>query len=156
MRLTRPVPGPPPRCLWPCSPDGWSSARSSPDSSFAARHAGDQANAQAVKENPVRDGRYGSMSAMPNVARWWRKRSDPQRLHLYTRWSFYGAIGLTPLLAMLGLGSTVAADAPVLLGLVAGGAAAVAVLGVLLVRTGRGADPPGPVLPRRLLALSWG
>jgi two-component system sensor histidine kinase DesK len=96
------------------------------------------------------------MSTVPNVARWWGKRSDPQRLHLYTRWSFYGAIGLTPLLAMLGLGSTVAADAPVLLGLVVAGAAAVAVLGVLLVRTGMGTDPPGPTLPRRLLALSWG
>src|SRR3954471_8981684 len=96
------------------------------------------------------------MSTVPNVARWWGKRSDPQRLPLYTRWSFYGAIGLTPLLAMLGLGSTVAADAPVLLGLVVAGAAAVAVLGVLLVRTGMSADPPGPTLPRRLLALSWG
>jgi two-component system sensor histidine kinase DesK len=95
------------------------------------------------------------MSAMPNVARWWGKRSDPQRLHLYTRWSFYGAIGLTPLLALLGLGST-PADAPLLLGLVVAGAAAVTVLGVLLVRTGMTTDPPGPVLPRRLLALSWG
>src|SRR3954447_18219844 len=95
------------------------------------------------------------MSAVPNLARWWGNRSDPQRLHLYTRWSFYGAIGLTPLLAMLGLGSTPANEPP-LLGLVLAGAAAFAVLSVLLVRTGMPADPPGPVLPRRLLALSWG
>jgi signal transduction histidine kinase len=95
------------------------------------------------------------MSTVPNVTRWWGARSNPQRLHLYTRWSFYGAIGLTPLLAMLGLGSTPAHE-PALLGLVVAGAVAVAVLGVLLVRTGMGTDPPGPVLPRRLLALSWG
>src|SRR4051794_9491650 len=95
------------------------------------------------------------MSTVPNVTRWWGERSNPQRLHLYTRWSFYGAIGLTPLLAMLGLGSTPAHE-PALLGLVVAGAAAVAVLGVLLVRTGMGTDPPGPTLPRRLLALSWG
>jgi two-component system sensor histidine kinase DesK len=36
------------------------------------------------------------MSAVPTVARWWRRRSDPQRLDLYTRWSFYAALGLTP------------------------------------------------------------
>src|SRR4051794_5740274 len=95
------------------------------------------------------------MSTVPNVTRWWGERSNPQRLHLYTRWSFYGAIGLTPLLAMLGLGSTPAHE-PALLGLVVAGAAAVAVLGVLLVRTGMGTDPPGPVLPRGLVALSWG
>jgi two-component system sensor histidine kinase DesK len=96
------------------------------------------------------------MSAVPTVARWWGSRSDPQRLDLYTRWSFYAAIGLTPPLAMLGLGSTAAADAPVLFGLAAGGAAAVAVLGALLVRTGMGADPRRRRLPPRLLALGWG
>src|SRR3954464_8769714 len=94
------------------------------------------------------------MSPVPNVTRWWGKRSDPQRLHLYTRWSFYGAIGLTPLLAMLGLGSSAAAQAPVLLGLVGGGAGAVAVRGVLLVRAGTSADPGGRALP--LLAVGWG
>jgi two-component system, NarL family, sensor histidine kinase DesK len=45
------------------------------------------------------------MSAVPTVARWWGSRSDPQRLDLYTRWSFYAFIALTPLLTMLGLGS---------------------------------------------------
>src|SRR3954449_10595923 len=96
------------------------------------------------------------MSTVPNVARWWGKRSDPQRLHLYTRWSFYGAIGLTPLLAMLGLGSAAAADAPVLLGLVVAGAGAGARLGGPVLPTGMRPAPPGPILPRRLLALSWG
>ena len=39
-------------------------------------------------------GRYGSMSVVPAVARGWGGRSDPQRLELYTRWSFYLTIGL--------------------------------------------------------------
>jgi two-component system sensor histidine kinase DesK len=94
------------------------------------------------------------MSAVPTVVRWWGNYSDPERLELYTRWSFYGAIGLTPLLAMLGLGSSAAAQAPVLLGLVVVGAGAVAVLGVLLVRAGTSADPRGRALP--LLAVGWG
>ena len=55
--------------------------------------------------NPVPGGRYGSISAVPTVARWWGSRSDPQRLEFYTRWSFYAAIGLTPLLTTLGLRS---------------------------------------------------
>jgi two-component system sensor histidine kinase DesK len=109
-----------------------------------------------VTENPGTDARYGSMSAVPTVVRWWGNHSDPERLELYTRWSFYAAIGLTPLLATLGLGSTAAGQAPVLLGLVVGGAFAVAVLGVLLVRTGTGADPRGRILPRGLLAVGWG
>src|SRR4051812_333099 len=96
------------------------------------------------------------MSAVPTVVRWWGNHSDPERLELYTRWSFYGAIGLTPLLAVLGLGSSASTQAPVLLGLVVVGAGAVVVLGVLLVRAGTSADPRGRILPRRLLAVGWG
>ena len=55
------------------------------------------------------------MSGVPTVARWWGSRSDPERLDLYTRSSFYAAIGLTPLLTALGLGSA-ATGSPVLLG----------------------------------------
>jgi signal transduction histidine kinase len=94
------------------------------------------------------------MDAVPTVARWWWNRSDPQRLDLYTRWSFYGWIGLTPLLALLGLGSSTAARTPVLLGLFLLGAAAVTVFGLRLVRAGLGTEPG--VLPPRLLALGWG
>jgi two-component system sensor histidine kinase DesK len=96
------------------------------------------------------------MSAVPTVARWWGSRSDPQRLDLYTRWSFYAALGLTPLLTTLGLGSAATTGSPVLLGFFVLGATAVAVLGVLLVRSGMGADPRARPLPRRLLVLGWG
>ena len=48
---------------------------------------------------PSRHGRYGSMAAVPTVSRWWRSRTDPQRIELYTRWSYYSALlGLPPLL----------------------------------------------------------
>lgn len=45
-------------------------------------------------------GRYGSMVAVPTVSRWWRSRTDPQRIDLYTRWSFYGALLTLPLLLL--------------------------------------------------------
>jgi two-component system sensor histidine kinase DesK len=96
------------------------------------------------------------MSAVPTVARWWGSRSDPQRLELYTRWSFYAAIGFAPLLTMLGLGSKATTGSPVLLGSYVLGTGVVAVLGVLLVRSGMGGEPRERPLPRRLLALGWG
>lgn len=61
---------------------------------------------------------------------------------------------LMPLLALPGLGSSAAGRSPVLLGLFVVGAAAVAVFGLRLVRSGLGADPGA--LPPRLLALGWG
>lgn len=96
------------------------------------------------------------MTAVPTVARWWGSRSDPQRLDLYTRWSFYAAIGLTPLLTTLGLGSAAATGSPALLGSYVLGTCAVAVLGVLLVRSEMGGELGERRLPRRLLALGWG
>jgi two-component system sensor histidine kinase DesK len=96
------------------------------------------------------------MSAVPTVARWWGSRSDPQRLDLYTRWSFYAAIVFAPLLTLLGLGSTATTGAPVLLGVHVLGTGVVAVLGVLLVRNGMEGEPRVRPLPRRLLALGWG
>jgi two-component system, NarL family, sensor histidine kinase DesK len=96
------------------------------------------------------------MTAVPTVARWWGSRSDPQRLDLYTRWSFYAAIVLTPLLTTLGLGSAATTGSPVLLGSYVLGTFVVAVLGVLLVRSGMGGEPPESPPPRRLLALGWG
>jgi two-component system sensor histidine kinase DesK len=108
-----------------------------------------------VNGNPVPGGRYSSISAVPTVARWWGSRSDPQRLELYTRWSFYAALGLSPLLIALGLGSA-ATDSPALLGSYVLGTCVVAVLGVLLVRSGMGGEPRERPLPRRLLALGWG
>jgi two-component system sensor histidine kinase DesK len=95
------------------------------------------------------------MSAVPTVARWWGGRSDPQRLELYTRWSFYAAFGLSPLLTTLGLGSKVTTGSPVLLASYVLGTCAVAALGVYLVRSAIGEPRERPV-PRRLLALGWG
>src|SRR4051794_21406680 len=134
MRSRRRAPGRRLRCRSPCLRAGSSQAHSSPGSSFVGHRADDRAGLRPVNEDPGTGSPYGSMSAVPTVVRWWGNHSDPERLELYTRWSFYGAMGLTPLLAMLGLGSTAAAPAPVLLGLVVAGAGAVTVLGVLLVR----------------------
>jgi two-component system sensor histidine kinase DesK len=96
------------------------------------------------------------MSAVPTVARWWGSRSDPQRLDLYTRWSFYAALGFSPLVTALGVGSAATTDSPVLLGLYVLGTCGVAVLGVLLVRRGLGGEPGERRLPRRLLTFGWG
>ena len=49
----------------------------------------------------VRAGRYGSIVAVPTVSRWWSSRTDPQRIELYTRSSFYSFAWGLPLLALL-------------------------------------------------------
>jgi two-component system sensor histidine kinase DesK len=109
-----------------------------------------------VNGNPFPGGRYGSMSAVPTVARWWGSRSDPQRLDFYTRWSFYAALGFGPLLTTLGLGSKTSTGFPALLGSYVLGTCGVAVLGLLLVQSGMGGEPGERSLPHRLLALGWG
>ena len=38
---------------------------------------------------------------MPSVAGWWAGRSDPQRIALYTRWSYYSVLAVTPLFGLL-------------------------------------------------------
>jgi two-component system, NarL family, sensor histidine kinase DesK len=96
------------------------------------------------------------MGAVPTAARWWGSRSDPQRLDLYTRWSFYSFIGLAPLLALLGLGSAATTGSLGLLALYGLGTVAVALVGVLLVRSGMAGEPGERRLPGRLLALGWG
>jgi two-component system sensor histidine kinase DesK len=46
------------------------------------------------------------MTAVPTVSRWWSSRSAPQRIDLYTRWSFYTYLGAgLPLFALAVLGS---------------------------------------------------
>ncbi|MGY1651279.1 sensor histidine kinase [Geodermatophilus sp. SYSU D01119] len=42
---------------------------------------------------------------MPTVARWWRSRTDPQRIELYTRWSYYGFLATLPLFVLLAVAS---------------------------------------------------
>ncbi|MGY1810484.1 sensor histidine kinase [Blastococcus sp. SYSU D00669] len=87
---------------------------------------------------------------MPTVSRWWESRSDPQRLDLYTRWSFYGWLGLTPLLGLLTT-APAAAAAGAVAGLFVAGSTVVGVLGVLIARAGLAA-PRGTAAPRRLVA----
>lgn len=54
----------------------------------------------------ARIGRYGSMTAVPTVSRWWGSRTAPQRIDLYTRWSFHAWLGGgLPLFAFAVLGS---------------------------------------------------
>ncbi|MCZ2829080.1 sensor histidine kinase [Modestobacter sp. VKM Ac-2986] len=91
---------------------------------------------------------------MPTVSRWWSSRSAPQRIDLYTRWSFYAYLGAgLPLLALAIVGSAVdVAPAPAvrlfLLGSVVTAAAAVvlAARGLAAHRTGRRIAWTVPVL----------
>ncbi|MPQ98794.1 sensor histidine kinase [Modestobacter sp. I12A-02628] len=46
------------------------------------------------------------MAAVPTVSRWWSSRTDPQRIELYTRSSFYSFAWGMPLLALLVLAAT--------------------------------------------------
>jgi hypothetical protein len=41
------------------------------------------------------------MGAVPTVARWWSSRTDPQRIDLYTRWSYYSTLVFLPLFLLL-------------------------------------------------------
>jgi two-component system sensor histidine kinase DesK len=43
------------------------------------------------------------MGAVPTVARWWSSRTDPQRIDLYTRWSYYSTLVLLPLMLLVAL-----------------------------------------------------
>src|SRR3954464_13536386 len=45
------------------------------------------------------------MIPVGTVAGWWAGRSDPQRIALYTRSSYYGVLALTPFSALLVVGS---------------------------------------------------
>jgi two-component system, NarL family, sensor histidine kinase DesK len=96
------------------------------------------------------DGRYGSMVAVSSVAGWWAGRSDPQRIALYTRWSYYGILAATPFFAVLIVASSAGppALAPVLFLL---GSIAVAVTALLLARAGLTRSLPDERLPTRLL-----
>ncbi len=58
------------------------------------------------------------MGAVPTVARWWRTRSDPQRIELYTRWSYYSVLVTLPVFVLLAVAPDWASDSrwlPILL-----------------------------------------
>ncbi|MGY1705152.1 sensor histidine kinase [Geodermatophilus sp. SYSU D00697] len=91
------------------------------------------------------------MSAVPTVARWWESRSDPQRIELYTRWSFYGWLAMTPLLAVGVAGSAGPPAVQPATTVFVLGSFAVAVTAVLLARAGLTAHRAGRGLPRAML-----
>ena len=80
-------------------------------------------------------GPYGSMGFVPDFVGWWAGRTDPQRIDLYTRWSFYGTIALLPPIAVLLLGSTTDARPPAAAAFVLG-SVAVTVASLVLARAG--------------------
>ncbi|MGY1822413.1 sensor histidine kinase [Geodermatophilus sp. SYSU D00079] len=88
---------------------------------------------------------------MPTVARWWENRTAPQRIELYTRWSFYGWLAMTPLLAVAVAGSSADQAEPATTVFVLA-SVTVAVTAVLLARTGLAAHREGSGLPRRQVA----
>jgi two-component system sensor histidine kinase DesK len=91
------------------------------------------------------------MSAVPTVAGWWAGRSDPQRIDLYTRWSFYGTIAALPPLAVLFLASGTG-DSPLGAALFLVCSVAVTVTALFLARAGLVARGRGAAPPTRLAA----
>src|SRR4051794_27418942 len=94
--------------------------------------------------------RYASMVTVPSVAGWWTARSDPQRIALYTRWSYYSVLALTPLFALLVVASA-PGRRPFAAVLFLLGSVAVTVTVLLLARAGLTALGPDKRLPPRLL-----
>jgi two-component system sensor histidine kinase DesK len=94
-------------------------------------------------------GWYGTMASVPSQE--WAGRSDPQRIELYTRWSFYLTLGACPLFALMVAAAApeveLHAAAPFLVGSIA-----VAVAALLLTRAGMAARRRSRPLPPRLLA----
>jgi two-component system sensor histidine kinase DesK len=101
--------------------------------------------------SPAAHGRYGSIIVVPTMSRWWRSRTDPQRIDLYTRSSFYSiAVGL-PLVALLMVSSSAQAPAAGA-ALFLAGSVVTAAAGVLITRQALAGRVSGGVLDRRLLA----
>jgi two-component system sensor histidine kinase DesK len=94
--------------------------------------------------------RYASMVPVGTVAGWWAGRSDPQRIALYTRWSYYSVLALTPFFALLVVVSSTD-QRPFAAVLFLLGSVAVTVTVLLLARAGLTAHGPDKRLPPRLL-----
>jgi two-component system sensor histidine kinase DesK len=90
------------------------------------------------------------MVPVPSVAGWWAGRSDPQRIALYTRSSYYSVLALTPFVSLLVVASSPGppafAAAAFLLGSIA-----VTVATLLLARAGLTRSLADERLPTRLL-----
>jgi two-component system sensor histidine kinase DesK len=90
------------------------------------------------------------MGAVPNVVSWWGSRSDPERLDLYTRWTFYSFLGALPFFALALVGSAAEPLPPFAAGLLVAAAAVTAAAGIVVARTGLAArrrEEPLPLLP---------
>ncbi|MGY2065525.1 sensor histidine kinase [Blastococcus sp. SYSU DS0619] len=83
---------------------------------------------------------------MPTVTRWWGSRTDPERIELYTRWSFYAFLGAIPLFAVAVLGSSAQPVADVTVAVFFAGSVATAVGGVVVTRRGLAAHRRGGTL----------
>ena len=90
------------------------------------------------------------MSLVPALVQGWGGRSGPQRIELYTRWSFYGFLAACPLLAMMVAGAAPAVDLHTA-GPFLGGSVAVAVVALVLGRAGLVARRESQPLPPRLV-----
>ena len=93
------------------------------------------------------------MGAVPTVTRWWGSRTDPERIELYTRWSFYSFLGAIPLFAVAVLGSAAEPVPDLAVGLFFAGSVGTAIGGVVVTRRGLAAHQRGePLSPRTVLA----
>ena len=110
----------------------------------------------AALTRPAGDGRYGSMGAVPTVARWWSSRTDPQRIDLYTRSSYYSTLVFVPVLLFFSVAPNWVTASPwqpvVLLG--SSGVTTAACL--VLTRRGFRDRAAGPDRPALLVALVSG
>lgn len=100
-------------------------------------------------------GRYGSMTAVPTVARWFSQRSDLQRVELYTRWSFYTWLGATPLFALLAASSSEPVPLPPVV-LYVVGSVVTAVATIVLCRAGLDEPAGEPGTRRAPIAIAVG
>src|SRR4051812_38473866 len=92
------------------------------------------------------------MGAVPTVARWWSSRTDPQRIDLYTRWSYYSTLVLLPFLLLLAVAPGWGAPPRWLELVLAAGALTTTAACLVLTRRGfrdRGVRPDDPAHPDR-------
>ncbi|MCZ2838144.1 sensor histidine kinase [Modestobacter sp. VKM Ac-2985] len=93
---------------------------------------------------------------MPTVSRWWNSRTAPQRIDLYTRWSFYVFLAGLPVLALAVIGAAVEGGAPTAGSwLFLAGSVATAAVAVQLTRRGLAAHLAARPLPGRLTVLAF-
>ncbi|MGY1843885.1 sensor histidine kinase [Modestobacter sp. SYSU DS0875] len=94
---------------------------------------------------------------MPTVSRWWNSRTAPQRIDLYTRWSFYVWLGAGLPLFALAIVAPVSTSAPALgVGVFVGGCLVTAVVAIALAARGLDAHRHSGQVPVLLVAAAFG